>query len=402
MQEKDLPSSSTCCRGYVGQSSPLAAEYHTCDFDWYEHAKQVAPLLAAQQGAAERAATGTSALQAAGIDHSSPASELGDTAKQPAGSSIPVNISDDMTASPAQPALALPRDTTGTTTSNFTMHTAQHSSSCIQHAPHATTPTQPTTVSLGEAAETTASGRSSQACSTSGQMNAQDNDWERFYRAHPRARFFKERRYLLLEFPQLQPGSGLQHVVEIGCGCGSAMLPVLKANPQAQATVSDVSSTCLEQLKAAATAAGMDMSRINAFVADGTDPHLTHRLSGCGADACLIMFTLSAVKPDQMATMMRNAYASLRPGGVLLIRDHGLYDLVQLRIPAEQQIGPNLYRMGDGTLAYFFTKEELSGLAEQAGFEVQECDYVCVINRNQKTGQELRRVFVHGVFKRTH
>jgi methyltransferase-like protein 6 len=73
---------------------------------------------------------------------------------------------------------------------------------------------------------------------------------------------------------------------------------------------------------------------------------------------------------------------------------------VQLRIPPEQCIGRHLYRRGDGTLACFFTTHELAGLAAAVGLEVVECEYVCVINRNRKTGQELRRVFVHGVFRK--
>jgi hypothetical protein len=32
--------------------------------------------------------------------------------------------------------------------------------------------------------------------------------------------------------------------------------------------------------------------------------------------------------------------------------------------------------------------------------EVVECEYVCVVNKNRKTGQALRRAFVHGVFKK--
>ena len=48
------------------------------------------------------------------------------------------------------------------------------------------------------------------------------------------------------------------------------------------------------------------------------------------------------------------ALQALRPGGLLLVRDHGLYDITQLRIPAERQVGPRLYRRLDGTLCYFF------------------------------------------------
>lgn len=74
---------------------------------------------------------------------------------------------------------------------------------------------------------------------------------------------------------------------------------------------------------------------------------------------------------------------------------------VQLRIPPEQLVGPNLYRRGDGTLAHFFAVDELSQAAAAAGFaRTVECKYACVVNRNGRTGQALKRVFVHGVFEK--
>ena len=93
--------------------------------------------------------------------------------------------------------------------------------------------------------------------------------------------------------------------------------------------------------------------------------------------------------------MLSAAHASLRPGGLLLLRDHGLYDMVQLRCPPEYYVSPNLYRRGDGTLAYFFSCEDVAGKARAAGFRIRECKYVCVCNHNRKTGVSLRRVFVH-------
>lgn len=225
--------------------------------------------------------------------------------------------------------------------------------------------------------------------------------------------------------------------------CLLLLLPVLRVQPHARATLSDISSTCLQQLLQACSHLGLDSTCVDAFVADGTSPDLGQRLAACAADVVLIMFTLSAVVPEGMLGMMRNAAAALRPGGVLCIRDHALYDMVretvgcagcvflcqpckqqrrlwlvctadcvcaavmrvcwmqvQLRIPAEQCIGRHLYRRGDGTLAYFYTTEELAGLAAVAGLEVVECDYVCVVNHNRKTGQALRRAFVHGMFRK--
>lgn len=53
-----------------------------------------------------------------------------------------------------------------------------------------------------------------------------------------------------------------------------------------------------------------------------------------------------------------------------------------------------------GTMAYFFSTEDLALRAMAARLDVVECKYVTVINRNRKTGIELRRVFVHGVFEK--
>lgn len=78
-----------------------------------------------------------------------------------------------------------------------------------------------------------------------------------------------------------------------------------------------------------------------------------------------------------------------------------MYDISQLRFPGAQMVDSgSLYRREDGTLSYFFTLERARALAEGAGFTVEELEYACVANLNRKTGKELRRVFVHGVFRK--
>jgi hypothetical protein len=53
--------------------------------------------------------------------------------------------------------------------------------------------------------------------------------------------------------------------------------------------------------------------------------------AGARADAVLLVFTLGALREGAMPAVLRAAFAALRPGGVLCFRDHGLYDITQLR-----------------------------------------------------------------------
>lgn len=65
--------------------------------------------------------------------------------------------------------------------------------------------------------------------------------------------------------------------------------------------------------------------------------------AGLDADAALLVFTLSALLPHEMPAMLRHATAALRPGGRLLLRDYGRWDMAQLRFPGSQMLGPHLY-----------------------------------------------------------
>ncbi|KAK9865766.1 hypothetical protein WJX84_000812 [Apatococcus fuscideae] len=217
------------------------------------------------------------------------------------------------------------------------------------------------------------------------------------------ARFYKERRYLLLEFPELCQQHPPQVIAEIGCGCGSSILPVLKANPTCRAVVTDVSPSAVEMVTAAAARAGIQQDRIQASVLDASvppaeDSHLAP--SGPYADCLMIVFTLAALPPSSMSAMLSHAFQALKPGGKLLIRDHGLFDLTHLRLTAESRRGRRLYSRQDGTLCYVFSCEDLAMKATAAGFEVIESSYVRTKLLNRKTGQAMKRVFVHGVFRR--
>ena len=55
-------------------------------------------------------------------------------------------------------------------------------------------------------------------------------NWDKFYKNHD-AKFFKDRAWLFTEFKQLDPKVRSEQVVlEIGCGNGSNILPLIEAS----------------------------------------------------------------------------------------------------------------------------------------------------------------------------
>ena len=53
--------------------------------------------------------------------------------------------------------------------------------------------------------------------------------WEAFHAQHSTAQFFRQRRYLSLAWPQLTQQTPPLHIVELGCGAGASIVPILKA-----------------------------------------------------------------------------------------------------------------------------------------------------------------------------
>lgn len=111
-----------------------------------------------------------------------------------------------------------------------------------------------------------------------------------------------------------------------------------------------------------------------------------------------MIFVLSAIHPDKFKGVLTNLYECLRPGGMVLVRDYGLYDMAMLRFGPGSKLGSQLYVRQDGTRAYYFTKEELCDLFCDAGFAVSNCHYVARQTVNKKEGVNARRNFIQGKF----
>lgn len=93
-----------------------------------------------------------------------------------------------------------------------------------------------------------------------------------------------------------------------------------------------------------------------------TVPCLPEGIEPGSVDVIMMVFVLSALEPRQWERAMRNLWAALRPGGLLLFRDYGRGDLAQVRFKAGRYLDENFYIRGDGTRVYFFDENELKEL----------------------------------------
>jgi len=220
--------------------------------------------------------------------------------------------------------------------------------------------------------------------------------WEIFYRKNA-DKFFKDRHYFDREFPELL--NGRITILEVGCGVGNTVYPLLELNPEATIYACDFSPTAIDIVKAHP---GYSSGRVTAFVADLTHDDLTAHVPPGSVDFVTMVFVLSAISPEKMHDALRNVSRVLRPGtGRLLFRDYGLGDLAQDRHQSSRakKLGENFYVRGDGTRCYYFQEGELQGLfgghgLEQLGVSVHNKDV-----ENRKRGIVMHRKWVQGVFQ---
>ena len=118
-----------------------------------------------------------------------------------------------------------------------------------------------------------------------------------------------------------------------------------------------------------------------------------------GFEAALVLFMASAMPHASLASIFHEAATCLAPGGVLLFRDYAIYDEAELRFRPGRRLDQHLFARCDGTLAAFFSIEDVTIAAARAGLEVVETRYLYRRNSNRATGQQLRRIFLHAVLR---
>jgi len=85
------------------------------------------------------------------------------------------------------------------------------------------------------------------AASTASPPQPSSEAWRSFHRRHASGKFFKERRYLLKEFPELPNSKDCAKILEVGCGNGSTAVSILRSNESITVFACDCSKDTLEK-----------------------------------------------------------------------------------------------------------------------------------------------------------
>ncbi|MGH0126241.1 UNVERIFIED_CONTAM: hypothetical protein FKN15_000495 [Acipenser sinensis] len=186
--------------------------------------------------------------------------------------------------------------------------------------------------------------------------------WNGFYKHHEN-RFFKDRHWLFTEFPELVPNRGaveLEHRQAPSQGQGdgrsSTQLKDHNSAEMEQANCSDKDTMILTEHDFPGSSATYRIlethldytpERCFAFVHDLCDETTSFPVPKESLDVIILIFVLSAVHPDKMQNAVSRLSELLKPGGMILLRDYGRYDMAQLR----------------------FKKDELGAIFTRAGLE---------------------------------
>ncbi|XP_040601483.1 mRNA N(3)-methylcytidine methyltransferase METTL8 isoform X3 [Mesocricetus auratus] len=200
------------------------------------------------------------------------------------------------------------------------------------------------------------------------------------------------------------PGSSATfRILEVGCGAGNSVFPILNTLqniPGSFLYCCDFAPEAVDLVKVSFSHASYSEAQCSAFIHDVCDDGLAYPFPDGILDVILLVFVLSSIHPDRMQAVVHRLSRLLKPGGMLLFRDHGRYDNAQLRFKKGRCLSENFYVRGDGTRAYFFTKGEIHHMFCEAGLHEKQnlVDHRLQVNRKKQVA--MHRVWVQGKFQK--
>ncbi|KFM65909.1 Methyltransferase-like protein 6, partial [Stegodyphus mimosarum] len=228
-------------------------------------------------------------------------------------------------------------------------------------------------------------------------------NWDLFYKRN-KTNFFKDRHWTVREFEELANTSVVSiakenetkpMLLEVGCGVGNFIFPLIADKTKFFIHACDFSPRAIELLKENAL---YSSDICHAFVIDVTKEELSNVISPDSVNIATMIFVLSAIHPSKMSFTLKNIFKVLQPGGLLLIRDYGLYDQAMLRFGPGHKLSENFYVRQDGTRAFYFSEEHLENLAIEAGFEVLANNYISRETTNYKENICVPRIYIQAKF----
>ncbi|XP_023218175.1 methyltransferase-like protein 6 [Centruroides sculpturatus] len=232
--------------------------------------------------------------------------------------------------------------------------------------------------------------------------NEAKKNWDLFYKRNE-GRFFKDRHWTKNEFEEFTKEFDFSKIsptptmLEIGCGVGNFIFPLIEEKVPYFIYACDFSSRAIELVKKHPL---YEDDVCHAFVCDITEDNLKDTITENSVDIVSMIFVLSAIHPDKMPNALKNIYQILKPGGIVIFRDYGLYDAAMFRFNPARKLAKYFYVRQDGTRAYYFSEEYLAKLFEAANFEVIYNKYVKKETVNKKENISLSRIFIQGKFRK--
>ncbi|KAK8357997.1 hypothetical protein V6Z11_A05G455800 [Gossypium hirsutum] len=202
--------------------------------------------------------------------------------------------------------------------------------------------------------------------------------WDNFYKRH-KNKFFKDRHYLEKDWGQYfsddANSANVKVLLEVGCGAGNTIFPLIAAYPELYVQACDISPHPVALVKSHAE---FKEDRVNAFLCDVTVDNLLEKINPSSVDVITLIFMLSAVSPHKMPSILQNIKRVLKPDGYVLLRDYAIGDFAQVKLGNKNQmISEGFYVRGDGTCSFYFSEDFLSTLFFQAGFNTVDISTYC-------------------------